>query len=565
MRRAFICALALSALAGLTMSSGAGAARGEQTRYVVLYKQGASAAQAQKAIEAAGGRVVQVNKAIGVGSVVSSNPGFAAAVAAKGAIAGAARDQVIGHAPGAKPRAIETEVGGPLGTNHTTATAPRSARAGAAADALTADPLAPLQWDMRMIHATVDGSYAVNQGSKDVLVGVMDTGIDGSHPDIAPNFNAGLSRNFTEDIEIIDGPCDNPEPDPCKDPADVDDDGHGTHVASTIGSPLNGIGMAGVAPNVSLVNIRAGQDSGFFFLQPTLDAMVYAGDTGIDVVNMSFFVDPWLYNCASNPADSPAQQAEQRTIVKAVQRAVNYAMHRGVTFVSAAGNDDDDLGAPEPDTISPDFPEGTAHDRIITRGCVSVPTETEGVIPVSAVGPSGRKAYYSNYGLEQIEVSAPGGDRREFVGTPRYNAPDTRILAAYPKSVGLAAGTIDPATGEPTTDLVVRDAGNPDAYYQYIQGTSMASPHAVGVAALIVSQFGRPDARHGGLTMNPLNVRKQLLIRAQDTPCPTPRLFHYDDPALPAEQFDALCEGGKKFNGFYGQGIVDALASLSRP
>src|SRR4051794_22922426 len=108
MRRAFICALALS-VAGLTMSSAAGAAKGEQTRYVVLYKQGATAAQAKKAIEAAGGRVERVNKAIGVGSVVSSNPRFAAAVAAKGAIAGAARETVIGHAPGVKPRAIETE------------------------------------------------------------------------------------------------------------------------------------------------------------------------------------------------------------------------------------------------------------------------------------------------------------------------------------------------------------------------------------------------------------------------------------------------------------------------
>ena len=52
------------------------------------------------------------------------------------------------------------------------------------------------------------------------------------------------------------------------------------------------------------MNLRAGQDSGFFFLQPTVDALTYAGRNGIDVVNMSFFTDPWLYNCADNPADS---------------------------------------------------------------------------------------------------------------------------------------------------------------------------------------------------------------------------------------------------------------------
>ena len=81
-----------------------------------------------------------------------------------------------------------------------------------------------------------------------------------------------------------------------QDPNDVDENSHGTHVASTVASPINGLGMAGVAPNVTLVNSRAGQDSGFFFLQPSVDALTAAGDFGIDVVNMSYFIDPWLYN-----------------------------------------------------------------------------------------------------------------------------------------------------------------------------------------------------------------------------------------------------------------------------
>ena len=82
------------------------------------------------------------------------------------------------------------------------------------------------------------------------------------------------------------------------------------------------VGIAGVAPKVELVNLRAGQDSGYFFLQPTLDALTYAGDNGIDVVNMSFYIDPWLYNCRANPADSPAEQAQQRSIIDATQRAL---------------------------------------------------------------------------------------------------------------------------------------------------------------------------------------------------------------------------------------------------
>ena len=86
-----------------------------------------------------------------------------------------------------------------------------------------------------------------------MLVGVIDTGIDGTHPDIAPNFDRALSRNFTTDIPVdangteVDGPCEHPS---CVDPVDEDDNEHGTHVAITIASPINGLGIAGVAPNV---------------------------------------------------------------------------------------------------------------------------------------------------------------------------------------------------------------------------------------------------------------------------------------------------------------------------
>ena len=65
------------------------------------------------------------------------------------------------------------------------------------------------------------------------------------------------------------------------DPNDVDENSHGTHVASTIGSPINGLGMAGVAPKVTLVNLRAGQDSGFFFVQPRVDALTFGLGSGI--------------------------------------------------------------------------------------------------------------------------------------------------------------------------------------------------------------------------------------------------------------------------------------------
>jgi subtilisin family serine protease len=259
----------------------------------------------------------------------------------------------------------------------------------------------------------------VQPGDAGVKVGIIDTGIDGSHPDIAPNFDGDLSRNFTTDIPAIDGPCEDEADHSCTDANDVDEDGHGTHVAGTIASPLNGTGIAGVAPKASIVNLRAGQDSGYFFAQATVDALTYAADNGIDVVNMSFYIDPWLYNCRSNAADSPAAQAQQQTTIVAVQRAVDYARRKGVLPVAALGNENTDIDDPKVDATSPDYPPDAAYSRTIDNGCLSVPTETDGVVGVSSTGRSGRKAFYSNWSLDQTQVAAPGGDTRDFtVATP---------------------------------------------------------------------------------------------------------------------------------------------------
>ncbi|WP_432509794.1 S8 family serine peptidase [Kineococcus sp. SYSU DK001] len=538
------------------------------TRYVVLYEEGVDEAQARTAITAAGGTVVSSNPEVGYAVVESTDAAFADRAGGAAALVGAAADRSIGRAPA--DVVVSADDVEKLSQAERASLEGRATLKSLAARGPAEEPLAPLQWDMRAIGATPEGSYAEQRGSKKVTVGIIDTGVDGTHPDIAPNFDAEGSRNFVTDLPDIDGEC---EVEGCVDPVDVDDDGHGTHVASTIGSPINGLGIAGVAPKVNLVNLRAGQDSGYFFLQPTLDALTFAADSGVDVVNMSFYVDPWLYNCQANPADSPAEQQQQRIVVAAVQRAVDYARGKGVLPISASGNEATDLGAPGVDSSSPDYPvdaEGNpvdARDRTIDNAtCLNVPAETDGVVTVNSTGPSGRKAYYSNYGTEQSDVSAPGGDAYD---TPNQRvSPEGMILAAYPESVGRAAGTID-EDGEPTTATVLKvtTRDGQDAYYQYLQGTSMAAPHAAGVAALVVSEYGERDPAHPGtLTLDPDVTESILLGSATDTPCPVPAEFTYRRVSATAGELisTATCAGSGDDNGFYGEGVVNALTAVTQ-
>ena len=126
-------------------------------------------------------------------------------------------------------------------------------------------------------------------------------------------------------------------------------------------------------------------------------------------------------------------------------------------------------------------------------------------------------------------------------------------------------GELDP-DGTPNTPFVVRDCqGGTCAYYQYLQGTSMASPHAAGVAALIVSHFGRQDPRHPGIGLAPDRTRSILLDTAVPHACPQPRLFEYTriraDGTVGHEE--AFCAGPVQNNGFYGHGIVNAYAAVT--
>ncbi len=111
----------------------------------------------------------------------------------------------------------------------------------------------------------------------------------------------------------------------------------------------------------------------------------------------------------------------------AEQRAIRFAISRGVVVVAAAGNFADDLAHPTQDIISPDTGPGVPRD--ITNACAVVPVEVPGVIGVSADGNREIKSYYSSYGSGVIQLVAPGGDS---VLQRTAAAPNGRVLSTVP-------------------------------------------------------------------------------------------------------------------------------------
>ena len=555
-------------IAGVLPAAAAGA-RGSQPstgtqendagEFVVSFTPGTEA-DALAAVAEAGGTVVDVNEAIGLALVETTAATFLADVRATGAVTGAASNHSVGTSlPGMPHRFAEERPN----SEERASTGPADDHSRRGRDSKV-EPLADLQWDMAAIGANADGAWHRATGRR-VQVGIIDTGVDASHPDLAPNFNATLSRNFTKDIPSVDGPC---EVATCIDPADVDDGGHGTHVAGIVAAARNGVGITGVAPDAELVNVRAGQDSGYFFLYETVAALTYSGDAGLDVVNMSFYTDPWLFNCDSaddyvSGAVTPAQLAEQAFTRQTVTAALEYAHAKGVTLVAAAGNGHTDYSLPTRfDATSPDF-GAPAAPRTVTKDCLDLPSEGPHVIAVGSTGPSGTKSDFSNYGLGSVDLAAPGGWFRDGVGTPSFGTPGNMILSSYPLHVAIEEGLAD-ANGEPTDDFSIKSCdarGQNCGFYTYLQGTSMASPHVAGVAALVIDAHG--SHRRGNASLAPDTVRSILLSTATDHACPAGGVEIYTDEGRPPE-FNAVCAGTTANNGLWGEGIVDATAAVDR-
>ena len=267
-----------------------------------------------------------------------------------------------------------------------------------------------------------------------VTVAVMDTGIDPDHKDLKDRIDA--SRSVGCQVNGI------PNQDPS---AWKDDHYHGTHVAGTIAASHNGYGVDGVAPDATLIAIKTSNKAGSFYPEYVACAFDWAAEHNVDVSNSSYYMDPyafWMPNEASQAAG-----------LEAASRAVRYSKEHGVVNFAAEGNSNDDHDNPTTDNESPNDVEGAAVERNVAGG-IDVPAMlNDSVLSVSALKlPTGadpataklERAGFSNYGKNSVDVAAPG----------------QRIWSTMP-------------------------TWEKDPPFGYLSGTSMASPHAAGVAALV--------------------------------------------------------------------------------
>ena len=275
--------------------------------------------------------------------------------------------------------------------------------------------------------ADVDAAWSVTTGDPGVVVAVIDTGVDQAHPDLAANTWVNPGENcagcrtdgvdndgngYVDDWrgwDFVNGD-NNP----------ADDQGHGTHVAGTIGAVGdNGVGVVGVNWNVRLMGLKFLGSDGSGTTADAVSAILYAAANGADVLNNS-----WAGGDFS----------------QSLLEAIQFADARDSLFVAAAGNDGMDNDA------APTYP--ASYD---------VPN----VLAVAASDSNDRHAFFSNFGKQSVDVSAPG----------------VNIYSTWP-----------------------------GGSYQYASGTSMAAPHAAGIAALV--EAAQPGASDVGV--------KTLLLRTAD-------------------------------------------------
>ncbi|GAA1333072.1 S8 family peptidase [Saccharothrix algeriensis] len=446
---------------------------GPTLRYLVVLDAGTSEPLADAMIARACGTTTGYYPQIGVAVAVSADPGFGRKIGLDRAYS--AQADGLSKRTGAPARKKDDET--PSGRSSPIGSVDRTAE----------------QWDMELIRAAE--AHAISKGSRDVVVGVLDSGIDPTHPDLVGALDPALSAGCTTGVA-----------NPAQAAWSPTTSAHGTHVAGTIAAADDGLGTTGVAPGVRIASVKVVDDDGFIYPEYAVCGFMWAAAHGMTITNNSYFIDPWVFTCQN--------KVGQAVVYEAVRRAVEFANGRGVLTVAATGNGGVDLSKPGQDAQSPTnaAPEDVK-PRPVDNTCLVLPAQLRNVVAVSSVGVSKVKAGYSSYGLGAVDVTAPGGDRKQ-----------------------------SPEEGQPCVLSTVPSG------YDYSCGTSMAAPHVSGVAALLASSH--PTATAGELS-------RMLNSQAETLPCPA----DYDLNGTGVQ--DAFCTGYSEYNGFYGHGLVNAEAAVS--
>jgi subtilisin family serine protease len=411
-----------TAASGVSRALGASVTAAEGTgRYVVVFAAEQLLADFPTRVARLGGSVEAALDSIGVAVVT----GLTAAAAAE--VAGAADVRAVEPDPITSPRNDGEAADDAADQSASEALAP----ADATASPTTAQFYAR-QWNLRAVFAP-EAWAAGHLGSRDVVVAILDSGIDYLNPDLVGLVDLARSTSFV------------PEEAPARYAGRLpfsDFHQHGTFVASIVAS--NATLLAGVTRYVTLIAVKIADSTNRSSAGRMLGGIVYAADQGADVINLSNGVER---DKSANPG-----------VVAAFERAVNYAFRKGALVIAPPFNDAADLD----------------HNGDLVR----LPCETATTICASATGPTSAAgvngpwqnvdapAFYTGFGRSAVDVAAPGG-----AGPP----PILNVWLPCTTTPTKSTGRPDCRAGLPFTDS---------------RGTSFAAPHVAGLAALLVAQLG---------------------------------------------------------------------------